>query len=186
MFIARQLTKMRSATRGFATVVKVGDSVPSAAVGIVTADAEGAFSHSVVDTAEYFANRKVVLVGFPGPFTGTCTATHIPEYIQAAEEIKAGGADEIVCMSLSDPFVMKVFAAHLGGKQHVNYLADGNGEFTKALGVEFDLSAAMLSIRNKRFSMIIKDSQIVEFNNEDGPALTEKSAAKTIVSQISQ
>ena len=112
----------------------------------------------MIDTAEYFANRNVVLVGFPGCFTPTCTATHIPEYIQSAEEIKSRGADEIVCMSLNDPFVVKAFAAHLGGKQHVNYLADGNGEFTKALGLDLDLSAAMLSTRNKRFSMIIKSS----------------------------
>ena len=153
------MTKMRAAsfaTRGFA--VKVGDAIPSAKVSMVSSDASGAFEHKQVDTAEYFENRNIVLVGFPGPFTGVCTATHIPEYIEAAKEIKARGADEIVCMSLSDPFVLKVFAEHLGGKQNVNYLADGNGDFTKALGVEVDLSAALLSTRNKRFSMIIKSN----------------------------
>lgn len=123
------------------------------------------FSNELVDTAEYFSDKNVVLVGYPGVFTPTYTATHIPEYIEAAEEIKGHGADEIVAISLNDPFVTSVFASHLGGKQQINFMADGNGEFTKALGLEIDRSSAMLSICNKRFSMFIKANQIVEFKN---------------------
>merc|ERR1712113_629233 len=108
-------------------------------------------------------------------------------YIENATKIKSGGADEILCMSVNDPFVVTAFAEKLGGKQHVNYMADGNGEFTKAIGTDLDLSAAILSnLRSKRFSMIIKNNTVVHFNNEDGPKATEISDATTIVGQISK
>ena len=112
---------------------------------------------------------------------------HIPGYIASAAQIKAGGADEILAMSVNDPFVVTAFAEKLDGKQLVNYIADGNGEFTKALGLDFDLSAVQLgNVRSKRFSMVVKNNSVVHFNNEDGPAATEISDAKTVVGQISK
>ena len=90
-------------------------------------------------------------------------------------------------MSVNDPFVVTAFAEKLDGKQLVNYIADGNGEFTKALGLDFDLSAVQLgNVRSKRFSMVVKNNSVVHFNNEDGPAATEISDAKTVVGQISK
>ena len=109
-------------------------------------------------------------------------AQHIPGYIEHATSIKTGGADEIIAMAVNDPFVVTAFAEKLDGKQLVNYIADGNGEFTKALGLDFDLSAVQLgTVRTKRFSMIIKNNNIIHFNNEDGPKLTAISDAKTIM-----
>jgi len=181
MFSAKQILKRCVFAPARAFSIKVGDKVPSAAVGVVKCDSEGAFTHEVVDTAAYFENKTVVLFGFPAPFTPTCTATHVPGFINAAEQIKEKGADEVIGMSLADPFCLKAFGAHLGGNHHMNFLADGNGEFTKALGLELDLSAAMLGTRSKRFSMIIKNNVVEEFNNEDGPALTDKASAETIL-----
>ena len=83
----------------------------------------------------------MALVGYPGAFTPTCMATHIPEYIGLAESIKAAGADEIIALSVNDPFVVTAFADSLGSKGLINYMADGNGEFTKELDLEIDLSA---------------------------------------------
>ena len=88
-------------------------------------------------------------------------------------------------MAVNDPFVVTAFADKLDGKQLINYMADGNGEWTQALGLGFDLSAVQLgSVRAKRFSMIVKDNTVVHFNNEDGPKATEISDAKTIIGQL--
>ena len=180
----RQTSMLPFMQRNF--TVKVGDAVPSAAVSVVKHDGE-AWKNEIVDTTDYFANKTVVVVGYPGAFTPTCMAQHIPGYIESAEAIKTGGADEIIAMSVNDPFVVTAFAEKLEGKQLVNYMADGNGEFTKALGLDFDLSAVQLgAVRAKRFSMIVKNNSVVQFNNEDGPKATEISDAKTIVGQISK
>lgn len=151
-------------------------------VSVVTHDGEKQVSE-IVNTAEYFKGKKIVLVGYPGAFTPTCMATHIPEYIKHAQEITKDGT-EILAMSVNDPFVVSAFADHLGGKQLINYLADGNGDFTKALGLDFDLAAVQLGhIRTKRMSMLIEDGKVTHFNNEDGPGLTEVSACSTILKQ---
>ena len=175
---------MPFAQRAFA--IDVGSKLPSALVSVVKHDGEG-WKNEIVDTNEYLANKTVVVVGYPGAFTPTCMQQHIPGYIENASQIKSGGADEIIAMSVNDPFVVTAFAEKLDGKQLVNYMADGNGEFTKALGLDFDLSAVQLgNVRAKRFSMIVKNNSIVHFNNEDGPKATEISDAKTIIGQISK
>ena len=111
-------------------------------------------------------------------------ATHLPEYIENATKIKQQGADEIIAVSVNDPFVVSHFAEKLDGRQHMNFFADGNGELTKKLGLEMDLSVAHLGTRCKRFSMVVKQGTVIEVNNEDGPNLTEKSACKTILKQV--
>ena len=99
--------------------------------------------------------------------------------------IKAAGCDEILALSVNDPFVVTAFAEKLGGKGLVNYVADGNGELTKALGLELDLSVAQLGTnRTKRCSMIVKEGVLLEFNNEDGPGLTEVSGADRVLEQL--
>ena len=172
------------AMRSFATVA-AGDKVPSAVVSVVRHDGENGFQSEIVDAADYLQNKKVVVVGYPGAFTPTCMATHVPDFIAKAEAIKAAGCDEILALSVNDPFVVTAFAEKLGGKQLINYVADGNGELTKALGLELDLSVAQLGTnRTKRCSMLISQGQVIELNNEDGPALTEVSGADRILSQL--
>lgn len=167
--------------RMFATIAK-GANVPSALASVVRHDAESGFSSEIVDMAEYCKNKKVCIVGYPGAFTPTCMATHVPDFIAQAETIKAAGCDEILALAVNDPFVVTAFAEKLGGKGMISYIADGNGEFTKALGLELDLSVAQLgNDRTKRCSMIIKDGVVLEFNNEDGPGLSEISGADRII-----
>ena len=175
----RQITCMPFARRCFSTI-KVGDTLPNAKVSVVKFGENG-FTSEQVETATYFANKHVVLVGYPGAFTPTCMATHIPEYIANAAQIKKQGADEVIAMSVNDPFVVTAFAEKLGGKSNINFIADGNGAFTKALGLELDLSVAQLSVRGKRMSMVFKQNKVIEFNNEDSPKLTEVSACSTIL-----
>jgi peroxiredoxin len=110
-------------------------------------------------------------------------ATHIPDYIENADKLKAQGVDEIIAMSVNDPFVVTAFAQHLGGKDKIHYLADGNGELTKALGLEMDLSVAHLARRGMRMSMVVKNGVVTEVNNENGPGLTETSSCSTVLKQ---
>lgn len=167
----------------FASTVKVGDKVPSALVAVVKYGANG-FQTEQVDISKYLENKHAVLVGYPGAFTPTCMATHIPDYINNAAKIREQGADEIICFSVNDPFVVTAFAEKLGGKGLVNFVADGNGEFTKALGLDMDLSVAQLSVRGKRMSMVVKQNTVIEVNNEDSPKLTEVSSCSTILKQV--
>ena len=170
--------------RSFATIAK-GGRIPSALASVVRHDGENGFTSDIVDMAEYLQGKKVCIVGYPGAFTPTCMATHVPDFIAKAEAIKAAGCDEVLALSVNDPFVVTAFAEKLGGKGLVNYIADGNGEFTKALGLELDLSVAQLGTnRGKRCSMIVKEGQVLEFNNEDGPALTEISGADRVLEQL--
>lgn len=170
--------------RSFATVVS-GDKIPSAVVSVVKHDGENGFQSEIVDAAEYLQGKRVVIVGYPGAFTPTCMATHVPDFIAKAEAIKAAGCDEILALSVNDPFVVTAFAEKLGGKTMINYVADGNGELTKALGLELDLSVAQLGDnRTKRCSMLVSQGQVLQMNNEDGPALTEISGADRILQQL--
>ena len=163
--------------------IKDGDKIPSAHVSVVKYSDSG-FTSEVVDTVKYLENKKVVLVAYPGAFTPTCMNTHIPDYINNATKIKQQGADEIIAMTLNDPFVVTAFAEKLGGKQHINYIADGNGEFTKALGIGMDLSVAQLGTRPRRLSMVIHNNKVLEINDENGPKLTEVSSCSTILKQV--
>jgi len=143
------------------------------------------FQNDIVDVADYLKGKKVVIVGYPGAFTPTCMSTHVPDFITKAEKIKAAGCDEILALAVNDPFVITAFAEKLGGKKMINYVADGNGELTKALGLELDLSVAQLgNNRTKRCSMVVKDGQVLELNNEEGPKLTEISGADRILQQL--
>ena len=173
----------RMAMRPFSTI-QVGSKLPSALVSVVSHNGEG-FQNDIVDLADYVQGKKVVIVGYPGAFTPTCMATHVPDFIAKAEAIKAAGCDEILALSVNDPFVVTAFAEKLGGKQLINYVADGNGEFTKAVGLSLDLKVAQLGDdRTKRCSMLVSQGQVVELNNEDGPALTEISGADRILEQL--
>ena len=119
----------------FGTIAK-GGRIPSGALAsVVKHDASEGFQSEIVDVAEYLQGKKVCIVGYPGAFTPTCMATHVPDFIKKAEAIKAAGVDEILALAVNDPFVVTAFAEKLGGKGLVNYIADGNGELTRELGL---------------------------------------------------
>lgn len=119
-----------------------------------------------VDSANYFAGKKVALFSVPGAFTPTCSAKHLPGFIQKAADLKAKGVDEIACTAVNDPFVMGAWSKSAGADGTVTMLADGNGAFAKAVGLEMDGSKFGLGTRGQRFSMIVNDGIVEELNVE--------------------
>jgi len=151
--------------------LKVGDRVPSATLYEMASDGPAA-----VTTDDLFAGKKVVLFALPGAFTPTCSAQHVPGYLNNAEEILGKGVDEIACLSVNDPFVMGAWAKDQGAGGKIRMLGDGAGDFTRAAGMEFDLSARGLGVRSKRYAMIVEDGVVTTLNVEDGPGLSISSA----------
>ncbi|MDE2486371.1 MAG: peroxiredoxin [Alphaproteobacteria bacterium] len=141
--------------------IKVGDKLPN--VTVTQATAEGP---KPVSTDEFFKGRKVALFAVPGAFTPTCSAKHLPGFKQHAAEVKAKGIDTIACISVNDPFVMKAWAKDQGIDGEILMLADGNGEFTKAIGLEMDGARVGLGQRSQRYSLVAKDGVVTQLNVE--------------------
>jgi len=151
--------------------INVGDKVPS-----VTIKRLGEGGMEAVNTGEFFAGKKIVLFSVPGAFTPTCSMTHLPEFIENAEAIKAKGVDDIVCLAVNDPFVMKAWGEAQGASDKITMLPDGNGEFTGAMGLTQDISAAGLATRGKRFAMVINDGVVESLDIEEGKGVTVSGA----------
>lgn len=132
---------------------------------------------------EVFKGKKVVLFAVPGAFTPTCSAKHLPGFVEKADEIKKKGVDEIVCVAVNDAFVMGAWANASGAKGKVRLLADGNAEFTKALGLELDASAFGMGLRSQRYAMIVEDGVVRELLVEPGPGLSV-SSAESVLSRL--
>ncbi|WP_077288248.1 peroxiredoxin [Cognaticolwellia aestuarii] len=133
------------------------------------------------DTSELFANKKVVMFAVPGAFTPTCSAAHLPGYVVSADELKAKGVDAIICLSVNDAFVMAAWGTAQNA-ENLMMLADGDGSYTKALGLEME-TAAFGGLRSQRYSMII-DNGVVTSLNIEKPKEFEISNAETILSQL--
>jgi peroxiredoxin len=151
--------------------IKVGDKVPSA----VLMQMKGG-SPQPVKTDDLFSGKKVAVFALPGAFTPTCSAKHLPGFIQHAEEFKQKGVDAIACVSVNDAFVMGAWGEqqHTGDK--VMMLADGNGDFAHALGLEMDATKFGMGKRSQRFSMIVDDGVVKELNVEEPGAFAVSSA----------
>lgn len=133
------------------------------------------------NTAELFANKKVVLFAVPGAFTPTCSAAHLPGYVVSADELKAKDIDAIICLSVNDAFVMAAWG-EAQNAENLMMLADGDGSYTKALGLEME-TAAFGGLRSQRYSMII-DNGVVTNLNVEKPKEFEVSKAETILNQL--
>ncbi len=133
------------------------------------------------NTAELFANKKVVMFAVPGAFTPTCSAAHLPGYVVSADELKVKGIDAIICLSVNDAFVMAAWG-EAQNAENLMMLADGDGSYTKALGLEME-TAAFGGLRSQRYSMII-DNGVVSNLNVEKPKEFEISNAETILSQL--
>ena len=154
--------------------VAVGDQVPAVTL---FEDSPG----GKVELASLCAGKKVLIVSVPGAFTPGCSKTHLPGYVAAAEDMKAKGVEEILCVSVNDPFVMEAWGKDQGATGKVRMLADTCGDLTKALELELDLSAVLGSVRSKRFSMLVEDGKVSKLNVEpDGTGLTCSLADKII------
>ena len=143
--------------------IKVGDKVPSATFTVFTANGPGPLT-----TDELFKGKTVALFAVPGAFTPTCSARHLPSFKDHAADLKAKGVDTIACVSVNDVFVMKAWGENQGVGDNILMLADGNGDFTKAIGLELDGSRFGMGPRSQRYSMIVKDGVVTELNVESG------------------
>jgi glutaredoxin/glutathione-dependent peroxiredoxin len=151
--------------------IKVGDKLPKTTFIKATADGP-----QPVDSEEYFKGRKVALFSVPGAFTPTCSARHLPGFVDNAEELKTKGVDEIACTAVNDAFVMGAWSEGAGAKDKVTMLADGNGEFAKAIGLTMDGSKYGMGTRGQRYSMIVNDGTVEQLHVEEPGAFNVSSA----------
>ncbi|MCJ8157860.1 peroxiredoxin [Sphingomonas sp. LaA6.9] len=158
--------------------IKQGDTLPEA-----TFTVPGPDGLESADTASFFKGRKVALFSVPGAFTPTCSAKHLPSYVDKAEELKAKGVEAIACTAVNDAFVMGAWSKANGADGKVTMLADGNGSFAKAVGLEMDGSKFGLGTRGQRFSMIVNDGVVEELNVE-APGEYKVSSAEHMLGQL--
>ena len=158
--------------------IQTGDRIPN--VKFIKATEIG---NEAVESDEFFAGRRVALFSVPGAFTPTCSAKHLPSFVEKAEELKAKGIDEIACTAVNDAFVMGAWGKASGVEDKVTMLADGNGTFAKAVGLEMDGSGFGLGMRGKRYSMIVNDG-VVEQLHVEAPGAFEVSAADYLLARL--
>jgi peroxiredoxin len=158
--------------------IKVGDKVPSATLMQMK---DG--TPQPVKTDDLFSGKKVVLFALPGAFTPTCSAKHLPGFIQHAEALKQKGVDTIACLSVNDAFVMGAWGDQQGSGDKVLMLADGNGDFTRALGLEMDATKFGMGQRSQRYSMVVENGVVKQLNVE-APGSFSVSSAEHALSQF--
>ena len=157
--------------------IQVGDKIPQATMKVM-----GEKGPQDMTTDDLFAGKKVVLFALPGAFTPTCSAAHLPGYVANADKIKAKGVDSVVCLSVNDAFVMSAWGADKNAEELI-MLADGDGDFTSAVGLEMDGSAFGLGKRSQRYAMIAEDGVVTALNVE-APGAFEVSAADAILALL--
>jgi len=154
----------------------VGDRLPELTHKVVTA--EGTVERS---TADMFAGKTVALFAMPGAFTPTCHVSHLPGFLNNLEALKAKGVDAVVAVSVNDPFVMEAWAKSSGANGKIEMIADGNATFTKAIGMDADLSIAALGTRSRRYAALVKDGAVTVVNIEETPSSAERSSAEELL-----
>ena len=165
-------------------MIKVGDTLPAVTLmEYVEVEGNGcSLGPNPVDVRKASAGKTIALFAVPGAFTPTCSAKHVPGYIETAADLKAAGVDEIWCLSVNDVFVMGAWARDQKTATKVRMLADGSAEFTKATGLTLDLSARGMGLRSNRYSMLVKDGKVASLNVE-APGKFEVSDAATLLLQ---
>ena len=166
-------------------MIKVGDALPAATL-MEYSEVEGngcSIGPNPVDVVKASAGKTIALFALPGAFTPTCSAKHVPGYVEKFNELKAAGADEIWCVSVNDAFVMGAWARDLKTTGKLRMLGDGSADFTKATGLTLDLTGRGMGLRSNRYSMLIQDGKVKALNVE-APGKFEVSDAGTMLSQI--
>ncbi len=165
-------------------MIKVGDSLPSAVLmEFVDVETEGcSLGPNAVETGKASASKTVAVFGLPGAFTPTCSAKHVPGYLEHHAALKSAGVDEVWCVSVNDAFVMGAWARDQGSVGKVRMLADGDAVFAKATGLTLDLSGKGLGLRSNRYSMLVQNG-VVKTLNVEGPGKFEVSDAATLLAQ---
>ena len=155
--------------------IKAGDALPD-----VKLKEMGEGGPKDVSIGELTKGRTVVFFAVPGAFTPTCSMKHLPGFVEKSGELRKKGVDEVVCLSVNDPFVMGAWGKDQGAGGKVRMLADGNGEFTRAVGLEMDGSGFGLGKRSQRYAMIVRDGKVKELLVEPGPGLNASSAESVL------
>ena len=158
--------------------ISVGDKIPSVNLNIMTGNGSGAIS-----TDEIFAGKTVAIFGLPGAFTRTCSAKHLPGFVQNADALKEKGIDTIVCVAVNDVFVMDAWAKDQEVGDSVMMAADGSAAFTKAVGLESDMSAKGFGPRCQRYSMVVEDGTVKSLNI-DAPGTYENTSAEMMLGTL--
>ena len=158
--------------------IKVGDRVPSGSFTVMTAEGP-----KPMTTDELFKGKKVVLFAVPGAFTPTCHKNHLPGFVKNASEIKAKGVNTIAVTGVNDVFVMDAWKKDSGGGA-IEFLADGSGNWAKALGLTVDLTERGLGVRSQRYAMLVEDGVVKTLNVEDTPGKAEASGAENLLKSI--
>ena len=157
--------------------IAIGDKIPDVKLMIA-----GAAGNEAVQSADYFKGKRVALFSVPGAFTPTCSAKHLPGFVEKAAELKAKGIDAIACTAVNDAFVMGAWNK-ASGSDDITMLADGNGDFAKAVGLELDLTGGGLGHRGQRFSMVVSDGTVEQLNVE-APGEFKVSTAEHMLGQL--
>jgi glutaredoxin/glutathione-dependent peroxiredoxin len=159
--------------------IAIGDRLPEANFRVMGPD-----GIKTLTTGEVFGGKKVVLFAVPGAFTPTCHLKHLPGFIESADEFKTLGIDTVACVAVNDPFVLGAWAEASGGKGKVLFLSDGNAEFTRKIGMDFDGSGIGLGTRSKRYSALVEDGVVKALNVEDSPGVAVESTAAKLLEQL--
>ena len=157
--------------------INVGDRLPDVTLTVATPDGP-----EQTTTGEFFSGRRVALFAVPGAYTPTCSARHLPSYVDKASDLKAKGVDEIACISVNDPFVMSAWGK-ADGSSYITMIADGNGAFADAVGLSMDASKFGMGKRSQRYSMLVNDG-VVEQLNVEAPGEYRASSAETLLEQL--
>jgi len=159
--------------------IKAGDKLPNATFRVMTA--EGPKPRT---TDEIFKGRKIALFGVPGAFTPTCNNLHLPSFLNNAAAFKAKGVDAIAVTAVNDVFVMTQWQKASGAEAKIDFLADGNGEFAKAIDMTLDGSGNGLGLRSKRYSMLVEDGVVKKLNIEEAPGKVDVSGGDALLKQL--
>ncbi len=155
-------------------IIKIGDQIPA-----ITLKKLGEAGIEDIDIADYIRGKKVVIFGVPGAFTPACAQRHLPGYVNKAAQLKAEGVDEIICVAVNDPFVMKHWGEVAGAAGKVTMMPDWNAQFVEALGLTMDVSHAGLGKRSQRFMMIVDDGAVRDLQIEEKGGEVTVSSAET-------
>lgn len=160
--------------------ISVGDTLPAGQLLQM-----GANGGETVDLATKLKGRKVVIFGLPGAFTGTCTTAHLPSFMRVMDKLKAKGVDEVICVSVNDPFVTKAWGEATGGSAAgITFLADGDASFTKAMGQQFSVPHLAFYDRSKRYALYAEDGVVKVFNQGEESSACEISGGEAMLAAI--
>ena len=160
--------------------ISVGDKLPGATLLIM-----GENGPEPMELGDRLAGRKVVIFGLPGAYTGTCTSAHVPSFVRTHDQFRAKGVDEIICVSVNDPFVMGAWGQSTGATgAGITMAGDAEAAFTKAIGLEFSAPPVGLIDRSRRYAMVVEDGTVSAINIEEGPGVCEVTAGESLLELV--